>query len=378
LNPHHDSSSTSAPIASPSAVRYRTLDHWRGLAALAVILHHTPIYTFETGAANLWGGALVALFHLGWWGVPAFFAISGYCVVAAADRTPDVKTYFKRRFRRIYPPYLITLCLILALWIPLGSIWSREPFSIPSPASLSFTAWIGNVTLTMLWLPRLARTSVPALLGPAWTLSYEEGYYLIVGLLRALFGRTWLMGGMVLVTAGVIAAPFLGIRVHSTPFDAYWYGFAAGAALHGCLSQPTRLGKGLVALALASAVLILTLQTPLDRLLALHSTPEAGGVIGGVFAIVLLVLHPCDTWLATHRLMTPMQWCGERCYSIYLMHWPVCKTLATLFHGLGWDEYAVLWPLATVPFSLLAGHLFHRVVERRFLNAKLDAPTQHT
>lgn len=353
--------------------RYQMLDHWRGLAALAVVFHHTPLYTFETGTPVSWGGPIIAAYQLGWWGVPAFFAISGYCVVAAADRSSGVGTYFKRRVRRIYPPYLFALCIVLALWIPLRSVWSTEPYPTPSPASLTIWGWLGNLTLTVVWMERFDESMVP-LLGPAWTLCYEEGYYMVIGLLLAVFGRRWLLGGVVVATGGVCAAYLFGVRAQSTPADFYWFGFAAGAGAYFSVAQTSRRWRRLYALILIAAALLLVARTRTTSLFALHPSPVAGGAIGGIFAVILLVLHPLDSRLSGLQMLAPLQWCGQRCYAIYLMHWPICKTTAVLLHRLGFDEYAVLWPLVTLPLSILAGHLFHVMVERRFLNSRLDRP----
>ncbi|WP_442772184.1 acyltransferase family protein, partial [Paenirhodobacter enshiensis] len=52
-------------------------------------------------------------------GVPLFSVTSGYCTSATDDSTRlkgrGCATYFRRRFRRIFPPYWIFLGLVLAL-----------------------------------------------------------------------------------------------------------------------------------------------------------------------------------------------------------------------------------------------------------------------
>src|SRR6266571_8747304 len=90
----------------PRNPRYRSLDFWRGVACLMVVVYHASFYA----QANLAGTDFVAgltykLISYMWIGVPIFFAISGYCITASSDsarRKPRaVQQYFWRRFRRI-------------------------------------------------------------------------------------------------------------------------------------------------------------------------------------------------------------------------------------------------------------------------------------
>jgi peptidoglycan/LPS O-acetylase OafA/YrhL len=350
------------PIFPP---RYQILDHWRGLAALAVILKHTPLYTLGNDIPVLFRSTLIEIYHHGWWGVPVFFAISGYCVTAAADRTTNVLTYFARRVRRIYPPYLISTFLILLLWLPLGQFWSVGPNPIASPDSFNFWGVFGNLTLSCVWLSRALHEHIPFLNAIAWTLCYEEAYYLIVGLVLALAGRRWLIVGISAFTVAFTFLPRIGIDPSSTPADRFWYGFAAGVAAYFIVKERSTWIRSLYTVALLGATILL--------LARMKTNVDAGGAIGAVFACILVVLHPYDAKLSSLKILWPLQWCGQRCYSIYLVHWPVCKMLATIFHDLGWDEYAALWPLATIPASLLIGNLFYHGVEKRFLNNRTES-----
>lgn len=52
---------------------------------------------------------------------------------------------------------------------------------IDDPAGLTPIGWIGNMTLTELWLPALFGGSDFFILRVAWTLWYEEQFYLVCG-----------------------------------------------------------------------------------------------------------------------------------------------------------------------------------------------------
>lgn len=91
-----------------------SIDILRALAAFGVFYYHQHI-----------GSVLANYSHLKWleatdvfgamYAVPLFFLISGYCIhlsnikyIKNHQRLP-LKEYFKRRFLRIYPPYLVAL-----------------------------------------------------------------------------------------------------------------------------------------------------------------------------------------------------------------------------------------------------------------------------
>src|SRR5437762_2479236 len=106
-------------IPKPRAPRYYTLDHWRGLACLMIVLFHASIYlvpshdtsapqevvALQSRAATF---AVRAINCLGW-GVPIFFVISGYCIATTVDssrrKANPARNFFARRFRRIFPPF---------------------------------------------------------------------------------------------------------------------------------------------------------------------------------------------------------------------------------------------------------------------------------
>src|SRR5262249_10829057 len=147
-----------------------------------------------TGVAE---AALAATKHL-WLGVTIFFVISGYCISATVDVTrrqsQSLRTYFSRRFRRIFPTFLIFLSLS-ALLVGLvdctvfPGVFSKTSHPIARPWSLTFQQWIGNLTLTESWLPRVLGTEQRYFMGTAWTLCYEEQFYAVTGLLLLLARR---------------------------------------------------------------------------------------------------------------------------------------------------------------------------------------------
>ena len=109
----------------------------RGIAILFVFVYHALGTAF--GQDQLpWGRwfstldvprSFVPLLPVtfGWIGVTIFFVVSGFCIHLSFSRQPQWPVFFKRRFFRIYPPYLVSL-LFFALAYPLTRLafTSRE------------------------------------------------------------------------------------------------------------------------------------------------------------------------------------------------------------------------------------------------------------
>src|ERR1700757_449030 len=89
--------------------RYPSLDFWRGVACLMVVVYHSSFYV--AGKGQLHGGIRLAFTGIEymWLGVPLFFVISGYCISSTCDsirrKRHSARTYFWRRYRRIFPPF---------------------------------------------------------------------------------------------------------------------------------------------------------------------------------------------------------------------------------------------------------------------------------
>src|SRR5690242_13750888 len=93
--------------------RLLSVDVLRGLAAMAVVLTHIQHYS-HGGRLDLRFFLVLPLEIVGNMGVPLFIVLSGFCihlgVAKRMGRTGVIKadwaSFWKRRFRRLYPPYL--------------------------------------------------------------------------------------------------------------------------------------------------------------------------------------------------------------------------------------------------------------------------------
>jgi peptidoglycan/LPS O-acetylase OafA/YrhL len=356
----------------PRCPRYESLDFWRGTACLLVIMYHSVLVYLGTSTAGSTSTFRPILQFMGtlWVGVPLFFVISGYCIAATGDtsrwRAAGIRSYFVRRFRRIYPPLWIVICATVGFFLVVDvvlapGLLTDQPWAQLRPWWYSPWQWLGNLTLTETWRYHVGGGQRAHFPGQAWTLCYEEQFYAVVGAL--LLARRHFFRGVAAVTAGTLAMMLLAWAVNwdieGFFFDGNWLMFAAGVFVYyvsNYRSPREQLYGGAFLLACAT--------------LAGNSLVNGAGV-AFAFAAALLALKPVDRTFASLIVARPIMFCGQMCYSLYLVHQILAKAVSESMVRAGATS-AVATLFVTVPLSLAvciaAGWIFHRTVERRFMN----------
>jgi len=205
----------------------------------------------------------------------------------------------------------------------------------------------------------------------------------LVGL-ALIFARRFFFGALgsltVAVIAGLFLFPMLGIGTMGLFLDGKWLMFAAGVVVYYALNYAPARAMSLVCLLLGFGALC-SFAAPQQLLLPRVNEPNQSYLCAFSFAMLLLVLHRWDAALTRSRLLRPFSFCGEMCYSLYLVHWPVVTVASWAFSRLGLrNPFAIL--LLGVPFclavSLSLARLFHKLVERRFWNPAYSGTQQKT
>lgn len=377
-----------APRAS---FRFRSLDLWRGVACLSVAAFHSTLYLTRGAEAGLvagWQRGVLALLGCLSAGVPLFFVISGYCISASCDKVrrgnaPLWSSYYWRRLRRIFPPFWAMFALTVALAVTVEAIWpgiyadGNNP--IPHPATLAPVQWLANVTLTEALRPNLGPPEQVWLAGHSWTLAYEEQFYLVMGILLFISRTRFFRNALIATTlflGGELALKAMGLSSIPGLFINRWAFFAAGMLVYWSLHHATPGQRKVGTAVLAACLLGLALPLPVMERWNLRTLES---VTAFAFALVLMGIHRYDARLveaARHGALKALNWCGYRCYSIYLLHWPLVKLTS---HGAYLLGVRGFWPtlLVTLPVSMAAavagGGIFHHLVERHFLNPALPS-----
>ena len=379
----------------PPAPRYESLDACRGAACLMVVAAHATMFGShaagaDDGSAAGWAVAACARLVVG---VPLFFVISGYCIAAAADATRgrggSVGGYFARRVRRIYPPYAAAVGLTAAAAVLLPGLLTGDfgPIApVPDPLALAPARWAAGLTLTETWRP-LYDPARPALfvLGPAWTLCYEEQFYAVAGSILLVAPRRFFLG--CLVVTGVVAAGAAGrwggLPVTGTFLDGRWLMFAAGVGVYYARNRAGRAGRAGVVAGLLAGIGWAGWRTEgLTDFRFYDPIADPKELVPAfAFALALLAARRWDRVAAGSAAGRVLGGVGRYSYSLYLVHYPICLALghAAFRAGLT-DPRATLFLVlpAAVALSVVAARRFYRVVESRFLSAPGSAgPAGH-
>lgn len=229
------------------------LDALRGVAILSVYLLHSLGASFGFGQPP-WSGLfpnflspkipqsyyLIFPVFYGWAGVAVFFAISGFCIHLSHTRASNKSwvIFFRRRFFRIYPPFLIAL-LAFYLLPPWGS-FGHQTFPRLEQLAANVLA-INNL---------FERTFFSQINPSFWSVAVEIQLYVLYPALLWVASRFSWRAAITLSAAcefGIAAAAsvseFAGLKVsfallHS-PF-AYWFSWAIGAYAAHCFLESRR------------------------------------------------------------------------------------------------------------------------------------------
>jgi peptidoglycan/LPS O-acetylase OafA/YrhL len=352
------------------------LETARGLAALWVFVYHVRFH--------LEMGLLRRLADAGFLGVPLFFVISGYCMMASSRgviaRQQPTLLFLKRRLRRIFPPFWFSILVAVATPFLIAFVygWQNGVYQWPVPKWTEFSLldWAALVSLTkgLLWMGPTHKPYA-AVSAVYWSLSIEVQFYLVMTF--ALAFRRWFHA----ILIGV-SALCCGIWLYRGPFypglfGEYWPMFALGLLLFVVLDagvRPSRLfgprtawmsgGVGLASLTGALALVMFV--------------PDEGIQRQTLFAL----LSAATLWLASGvEPSIPRHWLGSRVliglgkmsYSVYLLHLHLVSLGAAIVVSLHPRQTILTLPLRIL-IALVFCWIFYEACEKRFAKPMKSKP----
>lgn len=357
------------------------------------------------------GVVLVLVFHFFPWlmpggfiGVDVFFVFSGYLItsllVKEFRKQGKVKliSFYKRRFRRLFPALLAMVLLTIPLTLTIPEDF-RADIARQAAAALSWTTNFYEIAGGHSYADAL----LPHLFVHTWTLSIEMQYYLVWGLLLTILlplfistssdGRRSIVRSrkVVALLAAVFAlASYIVMQVMlvgaEDPSAAYYstlshafplligsvIGALAGFGRSGLVKRFERLNRivaiGVVALSLI-VITALALFLPFDNRLV-----YSVGLLLTSLLVGLIILVGRGAQTALHQIPEPkiLQYLADRSYSIYLFHWPimimVLEWSRMLFGQVQVGPSALYVGTAVVGLvcTFIVSHLAYQFIEKPF------------
>ena len=342
----------------------------RGVAVLSVVLFH----------------ARESFFSMGYLGVDVFFVISGFVVIPLIirifDNTVSLRSilrnllaFYRRRFYRLAPALGAVLSISAIAIFLVGDLYDHERFAKQGLATLLLLGNIGAFRYSGNYF-----SPNPNPLVHTWSLSVEEQIYLILPLILILaagikkpkVGKIFSAVYIVLIISLVLfISPqlfnflYTHVGVHDalainfySPFSRIWQ-FCLGAIIY-FFTKKQRGGSRRVSLPLrllptASLVFLIIPYVSLD-------TRISSIIASAVAALVIFYrsLEVLPTWISDI-----LEWCGDRSYSIYLVHMPLIyiAKYSPLQFSESNRKYALV--LAIV-LSIFLGNICFTKVEERY------------
>lgn len=364
----------------------------RGFAALWVFLFHIAELLEKSSAT------LTTFARCGYFGVPLFFVISGYCMYAAAsksvseERNPTL--FLKRRFLRIFPPFWISLIVVVLVPFLLEAISALKSgaFSLPSPRWLEFGMmdWLQMMTLTRIFFN--SDGDLQGAFSPVnavyWTLAIEFQFYLVM--YGALFFRqSWKKILILVFCISLFSGLAPNIR-ESGLFLPYWPAFSCGLILragHEAGFTPARVfgirascSSMLTSISLLAGILWAVFAGQFMFIFSLGGTTNAIFTTFAVYTSVLLwFLSGVEHSLNSHTrlsdgglisyLLSPILLMGASSYSLYLLHGKIYQLPEMLIRQVLSQEN-IAYPILMVSATVLLCFAFYKLFETPFMSKR--------
>lgn len=332
------------------------IDGLRCVAILAVVLYHIEGYVGAQIGAAAPATVLQQVLKQGYYGVPLFFALSGFIIATPflGPRPPQLRHYFLRRFTRLEPPYIINLLVVFALKV----VFLGAGAAVLWP----------HLVASMLYLHNLVFGAHSLVNGVAWSLEIEWQFYVLAPL--ALAGVAKLRGvarevGLWALIVGGGPAYLQGIDGDARfglSLLCYIGFFAAGvwvALVYRDRRAVRRYWDG-VGLLAWSGLLVALLAGHAGRVVlpALTALAVLSALRGPVSARVF------GWW--------PVYCVGAMCYTIYLYHFFVVSAAGRFFSAVvAWpharDAALVAFGVFAVPLVLVFCVVPYLAIERPFM-----------
>lgn len=328
-----------AAFPLPLPTRLGTLDYYRHAAATAVVYSHA--YVLSGNEANDifgWTGhfdtAAVA--------VNFFFALSGYLMFGAVQRSPAWIPFARNRLARLLPGLMV--CVLVTTLI-LGPV--ETSFEIGEYARARDTLrYLGN--MAFLFSPSLpgvfSENPYPDVVnGSLWTLAYEAFCYAAISL-------TIVVGSRARVHLAIVAAAacLLFLAVSTLP-EPNRYANVARLLASFALGTIAAHGRKARIWILITLFVITVLSSP---------GPGLGGRVGAHAAVAIVCIACFEVAQLLARIVKPLPF--DFSFGIYIYSFPIQQLLVQWVPEISPLSFFALSMLATLPVAAFSWYAVER------------------
>jgi peptidoglycan/LPS O-acetylase OafA/YrhL len=342
--------------------RLSRLDGLRGILAVYVMVGHALPFS----AVPQW---IASPFHHGEAAVDIFFALSGLVVFNSLERFKyQFWPFLQGRARRLLPVYFSVLALAVVI-ICLGSPLTSMPWI--SPTSYAGLLWalppqllwhiLAHVFLVHGLIPQgVLPWAWITILGPAWSLSTEWQFYILMGLMlprmtgsrRLMHFAYFMLGlGVVYHTLAPLVPAYWQLSRAFLPDAAPYFALGVTAAVWMRNRNP-----------IPYLVCLVTVFA-----LGLLSATPSRALISVAWTIILLAQrNPRMPLLPKLLDCRAAQYLGAISYPLYLLNEPLQRVCAMLIAPFAHDSatlFTVLWLPAALTLPIAAAMALHHWVE---------------
>lgn len=320
--------------------------------------------------------------HWFWSGVDLFFVLSGFLIggiIIDNRKAPNfVRVFYLRRALRILPAYSLLLIAYFVLRSVLDPVRYVSLFKEmhPNYTDFSFLTFTQNIMSSVAWTIHRRNIVDSFFMGPTWSLSVEEQFYLVVPFLLTLTPRKfWTFLSIVLAgLALLLRLYFPGLPAYVlTPFrmDSLFLGVLAALMIRNVplkdFLQERKWVLRSVFIVLLALVgwFVVKAKTDFEPW---HST-----FLGCLFTSFLLlsVIESGSPYLAILRF-PPLRFLGLISYGLYLFNQPVLWLAHATFVGGSppslKDGFTCLITLGALIVTMVVASLSYFCFERYFLS----------
>lgn len=297
------------------------LEAIRGLASIYVVIYHL----FLIGVFITPYSVINNFFRFGQEAVILFFVLSGFVIKYSQEKTSDksFKTYFEKRFLRIYIPLILVFIANFLLFSWQENYWQ----------SINWGNLVGNIFMFQDVDGLKPNVLVSPFLGnsPLWSLSYEWWFYMIFFILFKLNNKVSTKLVYVLGILSAISYIFYPNFINRIlMYLVIWWGGLEIADLYLKQEQISIYNLRAYLLVLLVLTLILGLNVYLNSIesisqfvqnIGLHPVLEFRHFLFAIIAIVLAIMWHKLNWRLFNYTILPFHRLAPISYCLYISHW---------------------------------------------------------